>query len=90
VDAATVSDGERQVVATVSLIRAIRREQELSQMALAHRSGIDPRHLSELERHNKKPGLRTVMRLIAGLGMTNAEFWGRFDEREGERVDAAE
>jgi len=55
-------------------LRRARRERDLSQEALARRTGIGAKHISELERGNKDPRLATFRRLAAGLGLTGTEL----------------
>jgi len=63
-------------------IRHLRREQELSQEALAFAADIHPKHLSEIERANKDPRVTTVVRLADALGVTVSELYDRSEGRE--------
>ena len=71
-----------ELLALAGAIRHLRREQELSQEALAFAADIHPKHLSEIERANKDPRVTTIVRLADALGVTVAEL---YDRSEGER-----
>lgn len=51
------------------LLRRWRAERRLSQMALAHESGISPRHLSFIETGRSRAGRATLDRLASSLGL---------------------
>jgi len=59
----------------------MRRAKDLSQEALADRSGVSAKHIGEIERANKEPGVTTALRLIDGLDVTAAEVFRQVDER---------
>ena len=64
-------------------IRHLRRERELSQEALAFAAGVHPKHVSEIERANKDPRTKTVVRLADALGVTVAELYALSAEESG-------
>lgn len=72
---------DQQLSAFSRTLRRLRRERDLSQEALADRSGISAKHIGEIERANKEPGIVTVMKLCDGLELPLAEFFARVDER---------
>ena len=52
-----------------SRVQAVRASTDLSQEALAERSGFDRTYISLLERGRRNPSLLTVCRLAGGLGV---------------------
>lgn len=66
-------------------LRRQRRKQDLSQEALADASGVSAKHIGEIERANKEPGLSTALRLVDGLEEPFGEFFTRVEDglREG-------
>ena len=50
-------------------VQTVRRSAELSQEALAERSGFDRTYISLLERGLRNPSLSTICRLANGLGV---------------------
>ena len=73
--------GDRPTGAFGRTLRRARRERDLSQDALARRARIGSKHVSELERGNKEPGLATFMRLAAGLGLTGTELMALYEQQ---------
>lgn len=53
-------------------LRRLRLSAGLTQEALAERSGIDFASIGRIERSERDPGVRTVSRLAAGLGVEPA------------------
>ena len=74
-------DSSQQLLALAGTIRKFRRDRELSQEALAAVAGINPKHLSEIERANKDPRASTVLRLAEALGLTPTEFFNGYELR---------
>lgn len=74
-------DPSVQLAAFARTLRRLRRERDLSQEALADRSGISAKHIGEIERANKEPGITTVMKLSDGLELPLSEFFAHVDER---------
>lgn len=70
-----------QLTAFARTLRKMRRDLDLSQEALADRSGVSAKHIGEIERANKDPTITTALRLIAGLEVTTAEVFQQVDER---------
>lgn len=70
-----------QLAALGQTIRFERRIRDLSQEALAARAGMHPAHLSEIERGVKDARTTTLLRLIAGLGLTPAAFFAAHETR---------
>ena len=54
---------------------ALRREQGLSQQALAHAAGLDPTYLSGVEQGRRNLGLVNIHRLAAALDVSPAAFF---------------
>ena len=50
-------------------LKAAREEKDMTQQALAERSGIRQSVISRLERGNGNPSVRTLQRLAEGMGM---------------------
>ena len=76
-----------ELLALAGAIRHLRREQELSQEALAFAADVHPKHLSEIERANKDPRATTVLRLADALGVTVAALYD-LSEGQGRRPPA--
>jgi transcriptional regulator with XRE-family HTH domain len=72
-------DASRQLKAFARTLRRQRRQQDLSQEALAAASGISAKHIGEIERANKDPGITTALRLVHGLDTPLAEFFTKVD-----------
>jgi DNA-binding XRE family transcriptional regulator len=70
-----------QLTAFARTLRKMRRDLDLSQEALADRSGVSAKHIGEIERANKDPTITTALRLIAGLEVATAEVFQQVDER---------
>ncbi|ADB52452.1 helix-turn-helix domain-containing protein [Conexibacter woesei] len=62
-------------------LRRQRRKQDLSQEALADASGVSAKHIGEIERENKEPGITTALRLVDGLEEPLGEFFTRVEDR---------
>lgn len=60
-------------------LRRQRRRLELSQEALAASSGVSAKHIGEIERANKDPGITTALRLVSGLDTPLGEFFTKVD-----------
>jgi transcriptional regulator with XRE-family HTH domain len=67
-------DPSPQLDAFGRLLRRRRRDLELSQEALAHFSGVSAKHIGEIERANKEPGLTTVLKLLRPLGLPEEQL----------------
>lgn len=74
-----MNDASRQLAAFARTLRRQRRQQDLSQEALAATSGISAKHIGEIERANKDPGITTALRLVDGLDTPLGEFFTRVD-----------
>jgi transcriptional regulator with XRE-family HTH domain len=70
-----------QLTAFARTLRKLRRDRDLSQEALADRSGISAKHIGEIERANKEPGITTVLKLVAGLELAAGDVFALVDER---------
>jgi transcriptional regulator with XRE-family HTH domain len=75
-----VSSPSPELLALAHTIRRLRRARELSQEALAAMAGVNPKHLSEIERANKDPRATTVIRLAEALGLTPAELYAHAED----------
>jgi transcriptional regulator with XRE-family HTH domain len=73
-------DPSPELLALAHRLRQIRRARELSQEALAGIAGLNPKHLSEIERANKDPRATTVIRIADALGVPVAELYEGADE----------
>jgi DNA-binding XRE family transcriptional regulator len=74
----------RRVAATTEAIfgrvlREIRRERSLSQEALAFESGYHPTYIGQLERGQKSPSLRAIMKLASALCTPGSEMLRRVE-----------
>lgn len=79
-----VSSPSPEQLALALTIRRLRRARELSQEALAAMAGVNPKHLSEIERANKDPRATTVMRLAEALGLSPAELYAQTEATRGD------
>ena len=73
-------DASRQLKAFARTLRRLRRQQDLSQEALSDASGISAKHIGEIERANKDPGITTALRLVGGLDTPIGEFFNKVDD----------
>jgi transcriptional regulator with XRE-family HTH domain len=55
-------------------VRKLRRDRFLSQEALGIRSGVSAKHIGEIERAKKEPGITTAENIARGLDMTLREL----------------
>jgi transcriptional regulator with XRE-family HTH domain len=67
-------------------IRRLRRHADLSQEALAARSGLGSKHLGQIECGNHSPTYGTLLRVADGLRMPLSELIAEC-EKEGERIN---
>lgn len=67
-------DNAAYAAAFAAVLRDLRTSLGLSQDELAHRSGYQRNYIGNLERGEKSPSLRTVVRLTLALGTTPAEM----------------
>ena len=74
-------DPSIHLAAFARTLRRLRRERDLSQEALAHRSNVSAKHIGEIERAKKEPGITTALKLIDGLELPLSEFFHQLDER---------
>ncbi len=58
-----------------NMLRKIRKEQNLTQMALARRIGSTPSWLTYIERYDYLPGPDLRERIAAALGVEVVELW---------------
>ncbi len=68
-----------QLAAFARTLKRQRRKLDLSQEALAVTSGVSAKHIGEIERANKDPGITTALRLVGGLGTPPGEFFTKVD-----------
>lgn len=73
-------DATPQLQAFARTLRRQRRQRDLSQEALAAASGISAKHIGEIERANKDPGITTALSLVSGLGAPLGEFFTKVDD----------
>lgn len=57
-------------------LKALRKSQGLSQEELAHRAGVYFTDVSRYERQVREPGLRALVKLADGLGVTVNDLLG--------------
>jgi predicted transcriptional regulator len=75
-----VLDRPPELVAFGHVVRRRRRDLELSQEALAHQSGVNAKHIGEIERANKDPRLTTILKLLSPLGLEDDELFAMIRE----------
>jgi transcriptional regulator with XRE-family HTH domain len=61
-----------------TLIKEQRRALDISQEELAHRSGLDRTYISGLERGNRNPSLRALLKLANGLNTSLSQMLNGF------------
>jgi transcriptional regulator with XRE-family HTH domain len=61
-------------------IKGVRSARSLTQEELAHRSGLHPTYISDIERGARNPSFRALVQLADGLGSTLAEIGAAYDE----------
>jgi transcriptional regulator with XRE-family HTH domain len=61
-------------------LRALRKERGLTIEEAASRGKVTPNYLGDVERSARNPTVRVVARLLAGLGVTWAEFGALLDQ----------
>jgi len=62
------------LVALGAAIRCARRERDMSQEELAHRSEIDRAYMSSIERGQQNPGIVSIIRIAKALELTVAQL----------------
>jgi transcriptional regulator with XRE-family HTH domain len=60
-------------------VREIRKGHSLTQEELAHRSGLHPTYISDVERGARNPSFQALVQLAYGLGSTLAEIGAAYD-----------
>ena len=63
-----------------SVIRARRRQLDLTQEELAFESGYHPKYIGLLEREKYSPSLTTILELADALHISGADFIGRVEK----------
>jgi transcriptional regulator with XRE-family HTH domain len=61
-------------------IKEVRASKSLTQEDLAHRSGLHPTYISDIERGARNPSFLALVRLADGLGSTLAEIGAAYDK----------
>lgn len=64
-------------------IREMREERAISQEDLAHRSGIDRSYMGAVERGERNPTLKNILRIADGLDVSYVELFRRFEAQRG-------
>jgi transcriptional regulator with XRE-family HTH domain len=62
-------------------LRSIREELGLSQERLAHSADLHVSHVAKIERSDREPGVRTVVKLARTLKVSAAELFDGIDGR---------
>jgi len=62
-------------------LKRVRKQRGLSQEALAHICGLNTTHVAKIERSEREPGVRTVVKLINGLQSSAAELFSDTEDR---------
>ncbi len=72
------SSPDPRLIYLARTLRRARRDQDLSQEALAHRAGTHANHISAIERGAKDFRATTLMRLIDALELTPEELFRQY------------
>ncbi len=64
-------------------VKEIRAARSLTQEELAHRSGLHPTYVSDVERGARNPSFQALVQLADGLGSTLAEIGAAYDKLAG-------
>ncbi|MEY8460952.1 helix-turn-helix transcriptional regulator [Eggerthellaceae bacterium 24-137] len=62
-------------------IKALRKEQALTQEKFALMTGINRSYLADIERGNRNFGFDTLEKIVIGLGVSFSEFFEGIDPR---------
>lgn len=76
-----MSDADQRLRALGHAIRAVRRECDLSQEAVAALSGVHVNQIGRLERGEANARLVTFLRVVDGLGVPLSEIGRRYEAR---------
>jgi transcriptional regulator with XRE-family HTH domain len=76
-----MDSGRDLTAAFADVLRQLRERAELSQEALAAKSGLDRTYISLLERGQRQPTLKTLARLAEALGMSLAALSKKVEDR---------
>ncbi len=76
---------DEQLRALGRTIRSIRRERDLSQEAVAGAAGVHPNQVGRLERGTADVYTSTMLRVVAGLGVSLSDVARAYEEQPAER-----
>jgi transcriptional regulator with XRE-family HTH domain len=68
-------------------VKEIRSARSLTQEELAHRSGLHPTYISDVERGARNPSFQALVQLAHGLGCTLAEIGAAYDRHARQAND---
>ena len=69
-------------------IRNMRKQQGWSQEELAHRAGIHPSHMGQIERGEKSPTVDSIEKIVVALGITFEELFESTGQIEKNRASS--
>jgi XRE family transcriptional regulator, regulator of sulfur utilization len=81
----TMPPPDEQLRALGQTIRRIRRERDLSQEAVADAAGVHLNQVGRLERGTADVYTSTMLRVVAGLGVSLSEVARAYEQRADER-----
>jgi transcriptional regulator with XRE-family HTH domain len=76
---------DQKLLALGRTIRRMRRERDLSQEAVALAAGVHPNQVGRLERGTGDVYTTTMLRIVAGLGVTLSDVAREYDARLAKR-----
>jgi len=82
----TTPTADEQLRAIGNAIRRARRECDLSQEAVAAAAGVHPNQVGRLERGTADVYTSTMLRIVAGIGVSLADVARAYDESLSERA----
>lgn len=81
----TTPPADEQLRTLGGAIRRLRRERDLSQEAVAHAAGVHPNQVGRLERGSADVYTSTLLRIVAGIGVSLTEVARAYEERPARR-----
>jgi HTH-type transcriptional regulator, competence development regulator len=75
----TNEEPRAELTAFGTVLRRYRKQRELTQEQVSWSSGVDRKFISRIELGQREPGLGTILKLVAALGVDFTEFMSAVD-----------